>query len=184
MKYRLIHKSSTFSTNDDIKDYFDTDEPEGLVVIAEHQTNGRGVSGDWEDDGKSLLLFSLLLRPYCLITDYLKINYCIAQAVIQAINIFDESLSLKVKWPNDVFLNRKKICGILQEGDLRGKTLSSVALGVGLNVNVKSDFFAKNDLENGTSLYIESHRRWDKTILLNEILNQFALLYEKTLKSL
>ena len=178
MRYRFVRKKSTTSTNDDIKAYFDADEPEGLVVVADHQICGRGRKGSWSDDGLHTLLMSILLRPQCSLDDYLRINYWSGQSVMSAVQTLSKSqLQLQMKWPNDVLLNGRKVCGILQEGILQQETLMAVALGIGLNVNVRQDFFDQKGLDEASSLQIEQPQIWDKEELLQAILEKFSCLY-------
>lgn len=182
MNYRIIHKPTTHSTNNDVKVFFESNEPEGLVIAADHQTAGRGRNGAWKDDSEGMLLMSLLLRPECSLDDYLQLNYWAGQAVIHAVQAqSSQSLQLSIKWPNDVLLSGRKICGVLQEGSLHKNRLKVVALGIGLNVTTSQSFFDRAVLDQATSLLIAHPQVWDKERLMRDILQHFSVLYLKVL---
>jgi len=108
---------------------------EGAVVVAKNQTKGKGQRGSsWETEANKNLTFSLLLKPNLVVNE----QFLISKAV--ALGIFDFLMALKIKnvkikWPNDVLVNGKKIAGILIENTLKQNKLSSVIVGIGLNVN-------------------------------------------------
>lgn len=120
------------STQEYCKERIDSEE--NLFVVAGMQTNGRGTKGR---DFSSLLgglYFSMLLYP----EDFPAENAFLvmartATAVCKTLEAF--GLQPKIKWPNDIHLQGKKVCGILIENRLRGKALGSTLIGVGLNIN-------------------------------------------------
>lgn len=176
---KIIHKETTLSTNDDIKAYFDLDEPEGLVIVAKHQMAGRGRNGAWSDDARGMILMSILLRPHCPVKSYIELTHMASMAIIDAIqeDLDNECSNLEIKWPNDVLFNGRKMAGILQEGSLEGETLKAVALGIGINVNTSADFFEQVDLPDATSLLIETGKTWDVEVLRDSILRHLDGLY-------
>jgi BirA family transcriptional regulator, biotin operon repressor / biotin---[acetyl-CoA-carboxylase] ligase len=122
--------------------------PEGSVVITDNQTAGRGQRGNsWETTQGLNFTFSILLKPSFLKPDQqFYLNIVIALGVFQYLSQRTDS-QVSVKWPNDILVNQKKICGILIENTIQGSTIQSTVAGVGLNIN--QQFFAS---EKATSL--------------------------------
>ena len=115
--------------------------PEGTIVITDHQTSGRGQRGNsWEAAPGMNLTFSLVLKPTFLAV---KDQFMLSIMVSVAIRTYLADLlnkSVQIKWPNDIFVNEFKICGILIENQLAASVLNYSVVGVGLNVNqVKFD---------------------------------------------
>ncbi|MFV0238396.1 MAG: biotin--[acetyl-CoA-carboxylase] ligase [Flavobacteriales bacterium] len=112
----------------------DTKTPfkEWTVVYTKEQNAGRGYTGNqWESTIGMNLTFSILLNPNCAIQHIFYLNKIIANAVHQSIHSIVDS---KIKWPNDLIINHKKVGGILIENIL-GKQVNSSVIGIGLNVN-------------------------------------------------
>lgn len=126
------------STNDYLKDKLSKSTPlaEGTVIMAVHQTAGRGQKGSrWHSDPGKNLTFSLLLNPVFLNPNH---QFHLTVAICLAIVCWLESLlriPVKIKWPNDIFIEDKKIGGILIENILKGKQWKSAIIGIGINVN-------------------------------------------------
>lgn len=116
----------------------DEGAPGGTLVAASCQTAGRGQRGNhWEADPGLNLTFSLLLRPSHIAPQQ---QFCISQAVSRAlVEVLRRHLpspsSVKVKWPNDIYVDDRKICGILIEHSLAPSAISHTIVGIGLNVN-------------------------------------------------
>lgn len=155
--------------------------PEGTVAVADEQTAGRGRFGRrWEGEPLSSLLFSVLLRPEFLKRDEVFIlTFAAAVAVAEALEKVAD-VKPELKWPNDVLLGGRKVCGILLESNFEGDTLKYLVLGAGLNVN-QPDFPAELR-DKATSLFLATHRKFDREELFSAILTQFSLVYE-TLKA-
>jgi BirA family biotin operon repressor/biotin-[acetyl-CoA-carboxylase] ligase len=109
---------------------------EGTVIITHHQTSGRGQRGNTWESGKGLnLTFSTILHPVFLrVSDQFLLNKAVALAVHDVVKIYTEN-PVRVKWPNDIMIGDKKVCGILIENQLTGEKLSRSIVGIGLNVN-------------------------------------------------
>jgi len=139
--------------------------PAGTVVVAEEQTKGRGrLDRRWEAPPFRAILFSLLLRPG---TDPERASLRnIAAALAVAEGIADRTgVSLRIRWPNDLYGTDGKVCGILSE--YRSGT-GRLVVGVGLNVNQKSDELP----EGGASLRTMTGRKHERGPLLASILNR------------
>jgi BirA family biotin operon repressor/biotin-[acetyl-CoA-carboxylase] ligase len=107
------------------------------VYVANYQGEGRGQRGNvWESEvGKNLLL-SILLRPSALLAkDQFILSQAISLAIVDYLKI--KGVAAKIKWPNDIYVEDKKICGILIENTLAGEYLSDSVVGIGLNLNQK-----------------------------------------------
>jgi len=133
------HLRETTSTSTLVLERARKGEPEGLVIMAEHQTAGRGQSGHkWESPEGKNLLTSILLRPPIAPAKAPMLTQIGCQAVAQTLETRYEILST-CKRPNDVMVDGKKICGILTEAITQGSHLEAVVIGIGLNVNTEID---------------------------------------------
>ncbi|NOT77075.1 MAG: biotin--[acetyl-CoA-carboxylase] ligase [Cyclobacteriaceae bacterium] len=133
----LIYVPECHSTNSLLSELNDSSQlPEGSVVITDSQTAGRGQRGNtWEAEPGMNITFSLLLRPVFLqAKDQFQLNMAISLAIVDALRKF-VSNGIKLKWPNDIYINDFKIGGILIENQLKGSALSSSIVGIGLNIN-------------------------------------------------
>lgn len=148
---RLIRLREVNSTNAYIQS-LNRDErlPEGSVVWADFQTAGRGQIGNvWESENGKNLTFSIVFYPSFLLA---KHQFLISQiASLSVKETLDEFISgITVKWPNDVYWNDKKICGMLIENDLAGQYIYSSVIGIGININ---QAVFRGDAPNPVSLY-------------------------------
>jgi BirA family biotin operon repressor/biotin-[acetyl-CoA-carboxylase] ligase len=141
MKERIIGSEvvsllSTNSTNDYARELLSRDGPrEGCIVIAGEQKKGRGYgSNTWHSKRGKNLLFTVILYP-----DFIAANqqFLISKAV--SLGIYDylsEYISdVSIKWPNDIYVEDRKIAGMLIENDLAGSSLKTSIVGIGLNIN-------------------------------------------------
>ncbi len=111
---------------------------EGTVVRAIEQTAGKGQPGNhWESEAKKNITMSLLLRPEFLsIVDHFYISIAISLGITDYLNSKDIN-GVCIKWPNDIYVDSNKICGILIENSIIGHTIDSSIIGIGLNINQK-----------------------------------------------
>jgi BirA family biotin operon repressor/biotin-[acetyl-CoA-carboxylase] ligase len=149
-----------------------SDLPEGAVAVADHQTGGRGRHGRrWLAPPGTSLLASVLLRPPAA-RDLPELSLVAALATAEAIEDAT-SLSLQIKWPNDVMLNRRKVAGILCE-------LSDgvVACGIGMNVNQTHEELPLDAPTEPGSLRTLTGTTYDRAALLASLLLRFEELYD------
>jgi BirA family biotin operon repressor/biotin-[acetyl-CoA-carboxylase] ligase len=177
----LGHKIYCFvtidSTNSYAKSLAHQGIAEGALVIAEKQTEGRGRLGrTWTSEGGKNLTFSLLLRPTIQPGSIGILSLAAGVAVTQTIREVS-GLAAECKWPNDVLVDGRKVCGILSEGIFHREQLVAVVMGIGLNVNQTS--FAEDLFEKATSIHVETGRDWDRIELLASVLGQLDQLYER-----
>lgn len=141
--FRLeVHKTVT-STNTVLKQLASRGEAEGLVVVAEEQSAGKGRLGRrFYSPPETGVYFSLLLRPKVNASDATLITTAAAVSVAKAIEAVTDSKA-EIKWVNDVFCDGKKVCGILTEGsfDMESGGLEYAVLGIGINVKMPEDGF-------------------------------------------
>lgn len=139
---------------------------EGLVVRAKSQTQGKGQRGNlWVAEPNKNLTFSLLLKPNLNIPD----QFMLSKVIALGLHDFLLSLNLKdvsIKWPNDIWVGKNKIAGILIENTLKNNKINTAIVGVGLNVN-QIHF---NESLNATSLQKELNITIDVDTILNELL--------------
>ncbi|HYF74515.1 MAG TPA: biotin--[acetyl-CoA-carboxylase] ligase [Nocardioides sp.] len=150
---------------------------EGLVVVAEHQTAGRGrLDRSWETPARSSLTFSLLVRPSVPAADWPWLPLLTGHTVAKTLRA--EGYDAGVKWPNDVLIGDRKVVGILVER-VETPTGPAAVLGVGLNVSLTAD---ELPVPTATSLALESGAKPgtgpDRTHLLVELLRSLIEAYE------
>lgn len=137
MGCRQIRLDSVNSTNNYTATLINENVPEGAVVITHEQTAGRGQRGNlWiSEPGKNLTCTYLLRPKFLCISDQFILNKAIALAAVKAIQQFIPSNDVHIKWPNDIFLQNKKVAGILVETSMQGGHIVSCLAGIGINVN-------------------------------------------------
>ncbi len=127
--------------------------PEGTVVLADLQTAGRGrLKRVWQSPPGRNLYTSILLRPAIAPSEASGMTLMAGVAVAEAIREFCPQ-GVGLKWPNDVRIGGRKVCGILAETYLKGSALAAVVLGIGVNVNMPRDKFDPAHRETATSLF-------------------------------
>jgi BirA family transcriptional regulator, biotin operon repressor / biotin---[acetyl-CoA-carboxylase] ligase len=157
--------------------------PEGSVFLAEEQTGGRGRgTRAWESARSAGIYCSIILRPRLAPPEVLVLALASALAVGNAIRQIDDRLCVDLKWPNDVLIDRKKICGILAEMNAEVTRVRYVVIGIGINVNQTS--FGKELEDEATSLRISAGRETSRVELAAALLKSLdqeyrALLGEK-----
>ena len=166
------------STNQIALDAAKEGAPEGLVVVAETQTAGRGRQRRlWHSPSGKNLYFSVLLRPQCPQARLPQLAMVAALALHQALRKVAPELDIGLKWPNDLWLNGQKLSGILCECPPQSGERRAIVVGVGLNVNARREDFPPELQETATSLAIAAGHDFDRTTLLAELLNAFGELY-------
>jgi BirA family biotin operon repressor/biotin-[acetyl-CoA-carboxylase] ligase len=125
--------------------------PAGAVAVTEHQVSGRGRLGrTWSDEAGKGLMFSVLLRPSLAPGQAHLLSLAAALAVAQTLELLpDLTGRVKVKWPNDVFIDGGKVCGILVEGSMDADRLHWAVAGIGMNVNGDSAALAEAIADRG-----------------------------------
>lgn len=177
----IHHFSKIASTNDLAKEMAAVGVKEGTVIIAETQTSGKGRLGRKWASPRGGIWFSTVLRPKLSAKDVPKLTLVTSLAVAKTISqLFN--LKTEVKWPNDVLINAKKVCGILIEANTRGGIANFVVVGIGINANIDLDSLPKQVRENATSLKRELKREVDREQLLCVLLEKMEHYYVLLMK--
>jgi len=150
--------AKTASTNDVVERLGLDGAPEGVVVFAETQTQGRGRMGrSWASPRSKGLWFSVLLRPKLPMSALARLTIAASVAVARAIRE-QTGLSAEIKWPNDILVAGRKCAGILAEMQAELDALKFVVLGIGLDVNCDAADFPPDVRKTATSLRMEIER--------------------------
>lgn len=173
----IIFLKETDSTNNELKRLAAGGAPEGTVVITERQLSGRGRRGrTWEaDEGKGVIM-SILLRPDIAPANIQAITLAASSAVVRAIEPYTKTKP-EIKWPNDILLSGKKVCGILTEMTAEPDRVLSIIVGIGLNVFQKAEDFTGDLKETATSIALNSSGPLSRCTLASGILEEFEDLY-------
>lgn len=173
----LVFLKETDSTNNELKRLAASGAKEGTVVIAEKQLSGRGRRGRmWQlATGKGITM-SVLLRPEIAPGDIQAITLAASSAVCRAIEPFTNTKP-GIKWPNDVLLANKKVCGILTEMTAEPDRVQSIIVGIGLNVSQTEEDFPDELKETATSIALHSIAEYPRSLLAVRILEEFEDLY-------
>jgi len=169
LQHTVLHFKTIDSTNRFLLDAEDL--LNGTVVLADDQTAGRGrFNRTWQSFPETALLFSILLNNLSIQKMPAVYTFLAAVGVYRGLRDSSPSgINLSLKWPNDVLLNGKKVCGILAQSKITAGRYEKLVIGIGLNVNQKRQFFV-NDLKRATSLAAESGFEWNRIGILNNVL--------------
>ena len=179
----IIVLEQTRSTNDAILRVASTNglpsTPEGLVVFAEHQTDGRGQRGNrWESAAGKGLWFSILLRPEIQLSDSGRLTIWTIEALADAIRV-EFGLEPAIKLPNDVQLNGHKVAGVLVEMRAQDKAPHLAVVGIGINVNQFRDDFPAALQDRAISLAMALGRQVERQNFAVALLRNLDLTYRE-----
>mgnify|MGYP003564912453 CR=1 FL=1 len=182
----LIELDIVDSTNEYLKKLIkENDVEEGTVILADFQTKGKGQKdGYWESEKGKNLTFSIILYPTFL--DVQK-QFYLSMGISLGIIEFLSHLSVKscIKWPNDIYVNKNKVAGILIENSIKKNLIAHSIIGIGINLN-QSEF--KSDAPNPSSLYLELNKTYDTgeayKILISYLNKWINLLYNANFKKI
>ena len=166
----------TDSTNLWIKRLAKEGASEGSLALAEFQSAGRGRLGrSWEVPEGTSVMMSILLRPKFEPQYAPTLTLVMGMAVAKAVK--NLGFDVSIKWPNDVVVSHKKICGILTEMGVRDGKIDYAVIGVGINVNIRE--FPEEMADKATSLYLESGKEFDRSQIPGLVMEAFEEYYEK-----
>ena len=158
MGKKIFHYEEIDSTNREALDMAKNGAEEGTVVVSECQRQGRGrFQRVWESPRSKGTYFSFILRPCVPMKSVPQLTLLTGVAVAQSMREVSGCVA-SVKWPNDILINGKKVCGILAEAKTRkgGQYPEYIVIGVGMNVNFAYDEFPPDIQAVATSLFLES----------------------------
>lgn len=164
------------STNAKAKQLAEEGYPTGTLVVAEKQNAGRGRRGkEWESSEGSGIFMTLMLKPDINPNNASMLTLVAALAVSKAITICT-GRPAGIKWPNDIVMNGKKICGILTELSAQFDYVNHVVIGIGINVHNRE--FPDDLFQRATSLYLETKEQFRRADLIEKVLEQFEYYYD------
>lgn len=153
--------------------------PEGTVVLADQQLSGRGRAGrTWHSPAGVGIYCSLVLRPKMAPAKGQLITLMVGVAIVKAIVLLTK-LSPRVKWPNDILVNDKKVAGILLESMVCGGQISHAVIGFGINVNNGPGDLPEDIRVNASSLFMELKKPVKRGKLAVEIFSELERLYSR-----
>ena len=174
---KLYCLEETDSTTIQAKRLAEEGAPEGTLVIADMQSAGKGSRGRcWESPKGTGIFMSAVFRPKLLPVKASMITLVAAYSIASELRK-TYGLDVKIKWPNDIVLNRKKIVGILTEMSSEMDFIHYIVTGIGINVNMEK--FPEELADKATSLYMESGTRFQRAKLAASFLNRMEKDYEQ-----
>ena len=178
---RIAVYEKVASTNDTAAQAAQAGAVEGMAVFAETQTKGRGRLGrPWHAAAGKGLLFSVVLRPTLPMASAPKITLAAAVGVAKAVRAMTE-VPVQIKWPNDLFLEGKKFCGILTEIETDLESIRHAVLGVGINVNMLKVDFPPELRDRATSLASFLGHTVNRNLLARSALEHLETCYDALL---
>ena len=173
--FNIINFESIDSTSTYLKQSFN-DLDDLTIAFASYQTGGHGrMKREWVSPKGDSLLFSILFKDKDIISNFKDLS--LMSAVIIRKFILDYVDDVSIKWPNDVYVNGKKICGILLESVSMGEDIDAVVLGIGININIKG--FNDELKHKATSLYLETNKTFDIDVLKQNLLIHLSNLVNR-----
>lgn len=174
---KIIRLSEVDSTNTYAAKLAVDGEPEGTVVIAEHQTAGRGRLGRrWVSPPGMNIYASIILRPKVPPRDAPLVTFAAAVALARAVRGLYK-LDAGIKWPNDLLINGRKAAGILTEMSAEPELVRHIILGVGMDVNMPREAFPKEIRDTSTSIMLELGGKVNRAELLRRFLEELEKYY-------
>ena len=178
MDFKIIHIDETDSTNRWLRDYT-SPLPAGeyVTVVTDYQTAGKGCgSNSWESERGKNLTFSMLIHPEGIpANEQFRITETVSVALCETLEPHINN-KVEIKWPNDIYVGDRKICGILIENRLQGATIRDSIIGIGLNVNQRVFL---SDAPNPVSMYQLTEQETDLEALLQQFLAVFGCVAER-----
>ena len=177
-KVQIITLKEVDSTNNYLRSLPKEDiKNEIVVAVTKTQTAGRGQRGNsWESEPGKNLTFSILLHPTFLeARQQFILSQAIALSIKEVLYDYVRSPHPRIKWPNDIYWNKKKLGGILIENDLMGKQLERCIIGVGINLN-QEQFYS--DAPNPVSVWQITGHSTEALTILRKIMQRFVGYYE------
>lgn len=178
----VYYFDKTGSTNIDAKKFAAGGAPHGTLVVADDQENGRGRRGrTWQSPAGSNVYFTIVLRPAFEPDKASMLTLVMAMSVAEAIGEYC-GIKAQIKWPNDIVIHKKKVCGILTEMEIALETndIQYVVIGVGINTNQKE--FPEEMKEIASSLINEGGRKVSRAGMIQKVMESFEKNYESFTK--
>ncbi|MCI2773030.1 biotin--[acetyl-CoA-carboxylase] ligase [Staphylococcus petrasii] len=157
------------------------DHEDSMMILSEEQTQGRGrFNRNWASSKGKGLWMSLVLRPNVPFSMIPKFNLFIALGIRDAIQAFSND-KVAIKWPNDIYINDKKVCGFLTEMVANYDAIEAIICGIGINVNHQQQDFGKEIEHRATSIRLHSDDKIDRYRFLTTLINEIEKRYTQFL---
>ncbi|RKQ37641.1 biotin--[acetyl-CoA-carboxylase] ligase [Oceanobacillus halophilus] len=180
---RIIHHESIASTQTIAHDEARNNAPGGTIIIADEQTKGRGrIARNWDSSKGKGIWLSMILRPEIQPHHAPQLTLLTATVLADVLSNYVD-INPKIKWPNDILMNNKKMAGILTEMQAEQDQIWYVIIGIGLNVNHSIDDLPEGLRNIATSIKMETSKEWLLKDLIQEILVTFERTYEDYLEN-
>ena len=173
----IIHIRETNSTNNYLKELLQTQTvDEGTVVWADFQSAGKGQRGNgWESEAGKNILFSIVLFPgFIKAGEQFILSQIVSLAVANCLQEYTEGIS--IKWPNDIYWNEKKICGILLENTILEDNIGHSVAGIGININQEN---FTSEAPNPVSLKQITNRDYNLEEILKTVVDNINVYYQQ-----
>lgn len=170
-----VYVTECLSTNDFLMQFsLKNSIEEGSMVLTDFQTKGKGQRNNfWKSNSQENLLFSFILFPKIKLSEQFILHIITSLSVYHLLKKIGLS-NVKIKWPNDIYVNNKKICGILIENQIFKKRIKKSILGIGININQKDFGNIK-----ATSIYNEINKKTSRKEVLDLFKSYFSREYNK-----
>lgn len=177
----IKHFNQVSSTNIIAKDLAIKNAPHGTLVISDTQTLGKGRLGREWISPKGGIWSSLILRPNLDPIEAPKLTQIAAAALSLTLKAY--GINAKIKWPNDLLIDNKKICGILTEMSCDMDSINYVIVGIGINVNLSNKDIPIEIQDKASSLYLACGKFLERSSLFADFLKNFEKLYNDFLEN-
>ena len=177
----IYYFDSIDSTNTKAKELAEEGHPSGTLVVADRQTAGKGRRGrSWESPTGIGIFMTLMLKPEINPNHASMLTLVAAMATTRAIRRVT-GVPAMIKWPNDIVMNGKKVCGILTEMSAQFDYINHIVIGIGINVH--NEDFPEEIAKTASSLYLESGQHIHRASLIEAFLEEFEDVYAEYLKT-
>lgn len=177
----IYYFGSIDSTNTKAKELAEEGHPSGTLVVADRQTAGKGRRGrSWESPSGIGIFMTLMLKPEINPNHASMLTLVAAMATTRAIRRVT-GVPAMIKWPNDIVMNGKKVCGILTEMSAQFDYINHIVIGIGINVH--NEDFPEEIAQTASSIYLESGQHIHRASLIEAFLEEFEDVYAEYLKT-
>lgn len=177
----IVYFDEIDSTNNRAKELGEKDGVHGTLFVADRQVAGKGRRGRvWESPKGISIYMTILLRPDLIPTKAPMLTLVMAQSVAEGIREVT-GMETGIKWPNDIVMNKKKVCGILTEMSTQMDYINYIVIGIG--INVQNEAFPEEIGEVATSLRIESGKKQNRAAIIEAVWEEFEKYYDIYLKT-
>ena len=161
------------STNTKLAELASQKHNEGTVLLSDSQTGGKGRMGrEWFSPGGVNIYMSVLFEPEIQPSYSPVFTFIASLAIVETLKYFD--FEPKIKWPNDVLINQKKVSGVLTEMKSTGDKLDFIVVGIGLNINITKEIIKTalpDEVSKITSFYIENGNEFNREYVTSKLIN-------------